>query len=854
MSSQHMLDIFDAGCTKCKLHRGVDDVCEPGFGFHVPAEVMIVGKMPNSHRYQEALETDLRAAGFDFSKHSVYWASALKCRNFEANASNSDVKACREYLDAEIAAIKPKFILTLGNEALLSVTGHSGITKYRGRPIEKHGATVMPSISPAAVLARPQNRPGYQADLKLFAALVEGRVAANIPMIDYVVVDTIDKLRVLRDDLFSAHTLSFDIETNIVPLHEHDPRARIISLAGTYVMRDTDEIRGFAIPLYHPESAFKKSWRSVLRFLAEAISSVAKRIAHNGKFDCRWLRKFGITGLWNTFDTMLAVHLLDENAQKGLKPQAQMRLGVSPWGIDTSNLLLESILKVLEYNFLDTYYTYLIYLQLREELKDQRRLLRLDRLLMIPASKNLIPCEGRGMWLDVPRLRERHPIAQQKLNDIEAQILSWLPDPESGNWPTDSKGRPLTPNFNRSNFALWMLFDLLELPVLARGKEKQDGSLGDPSMAEGMLLELREAPDHHPVVDLMLARVEHQKALSSFFAPYEKLHDENDRVHSSFKLYGTVTGRLSSGKEDLSKLTGRVSAVRGINLQQVPRDPFIRGLFGATPGFTWIEADFSQIELRIAAFLAKERHMIQLYQQGEDIHMITTMGVTGLPKSKVTKEIRKKIGKPVNFGFLYGMGWTKFILTAFNNYGVRFSEKEAKAYRRGYFELYPDLQRWHDRQRKLVEVNGRVQSPIGRVRHLPDIYSPEGGVRSEAERQAINSPVQGLASDMALAGMNLFIERLEERGLQDKVFLLGLVHDAINIEARDDVAAEAMVLLKESMEDMQNMRKKFGLIMTVPVIADVKVGRHWGDSVELTPEQVYDYPGTDRILEMNIPY
>lgn len=853
MSRYLPLEMYDQHCNKCKMGRGdVDEICEPGFG-DLAADIMVVGKMPNSDRYQTALENDLRDSGLP-EKHSIFWSSALKCRNFEANASNSDVKACRSYLEAEIAAVKPKWILTLGNEALLSVTGHSGITKWRGRPEEHHGATVMPTISPAAVLARPQNRPGYQADLKLFASMVAGKVASDVEMIDYVVVDTLTKLHDLKADLAEASHLSFDIETNIVPLQEHDPRARIISLAGTYVVPDeaTREpvARGFAIPLYHPESPFKKTWRSVLRFLAPTITAVPVRIAHNGKFDCRWLRKFGITGLWNTFDTMLAVHMLDENAQKGLKPQAQMRLGVAPWGIDTKDLLSEPLHVVLEYNFLDTYYTYLLYLILRDELKDQRRLLRLDRLLMMPANKNLIAVESRGMWLDVDRLTARRPIAQKKLDDIEDQIKTYLPmnkghfGPE---WPRDSKGRLMAINFNASNFARWMLFDWLKLPVLARGKEKPDGSRGDPSMAEGVLLALREEPDHHPVVDLMLARIEWQKALSSFFNPYEKLHDANQRVHSSFKLYGTVTGRLSSGKEDTSKLTGRTSAVRGINLQQVPRDPFIRGLFGATPGHTWIEADFSQVELRIAAFCARERTMTRLYQEGADIHMVTAMRMTGKAAKHVTKEERKK-AKPVNFGFLYGMGWMKFILTAFNNYNIRFTESEARAYRRAYFELYPDLLAWHDRQRTLVHMNNRVQSPIGRIRHLPDINSPEQGVRAEAERQAINSPVQGLASDMALNGLNNFCARLKQEDLSDRVHVLGLVHDAINIEAEDAIAGDAMVILKESMEDMDSMKRRFGLNMTVPIVADVKVGRHWGDSVELTPEQVYEFPGLDKVL------
>jgi DNA polymerase-1 len=553
--------------------------------------------------------------------------------------------------------------------------------------------------------------------------------------------------------------------------------------------------------------------------------------------------------MWNTFDTMLAVHLLDENVLKGLKPQAQMRLGVEPWGVDTKSLLEMPIGEVLEYNFLDSYYTYLIYLQVKEELKQQPRLARIMQLEYKPANRDLITTEQRGMYIDKKRLVERLPQKRADLGIVEAAIAEWLPDRESQDWPRDAKGRPLEVNFNASNFARWFLFEWLHLPVYARGKEKDDGSLGAPSMAAEALKVLGEAPNPHPVLKLMLERAGLQKDLT-FLEAFERLADEESRIRTTFKLGGTVTGRLASGKEDASKFSGRTSLIKGFNAQQVPRDPFIRGIIGATPGWVWAEADYSQIELRIAAFAAHERNMIRMYNEGADIHMETTIAVTRLPRHKITKELRKKIGKPINFGFLYGMGWSKFIETAFNNYGVRFSEQEARAYRKAYFELFPDLLTWHERQRRLVNIHGRVQSAIGRIRHLPDINSPERGVKAEAERQAINSPVQGLASDMAVMSMIKINETLRERGLDDKAYCLGLVHDAVNFEIREDVVGEVLPIIKDSMEDMENMRKKFGLNMTLPIIADLKVGTHWGDSIELEPDQVYDFPGLRKIQEL----
>jgi uracil-DNA glycosylase family 4 len=817
-------------CTACKMHKGADDVCIMGQG-PKKARIMVIGRAPNSDNYQANLEAQLQEVGLD--PDSAYYTAAVKCRNFDQDASAGDIKTCRQYLEAEIAEVQPEFILSLGNEALLSSTGHSGITKYRGHLIDRGSYTVIPTVSPSAVTRNPGQRPGYMADLRLFANKVMDRemgIATPTPLL----VDDMAKLKKLRKILSMSQLVSYDVET-----HSEEWRSdgRIVSVSGTCEVMHKGKIKlfGFCLPLYHPESPWRTTWRAVLRFLAAAWGSVRKIIAHNGKYDDKWMNTFGCP-LITTFDTMLAIHVLNENVQKGLKPQAQARLGVEPWGIDTKQLLTTPLPEVLNYNFLDTFYTYHLYLQLKEELKEQPRLLRLLMKLMMPGHKELVYSEMRGIWIDVDRLRERKPLAQARLKAIEDELNKYLPAPDDPAWPTDSKGRPSTINYNASNFARWFLFTHLELPVIERGKVKQDGSPGDPSMAESVLLELE---GHHPAVRHMLDRVQWQKALSSFFNAYEEIFDEDHRIHTNFKLAGTVTGRLSSGKADEDKISGTRGKVRGVNLQQVPRDPFIRGLFGAPPGWAFVEADYSQIELRIAAMLARERHMLQLYSQGADIHLTTAARVAGIPESQVSKEVRKKLGKPVNFGFLYGMGWAKFISTAFNNYGSVFNEEEARAARATYFQLYPDLLAWHNRQRRLVAEHGRVQSPLGRVRHLPDIYSPDKGVRAEAERQAINSPVQGFASDLAVLSMAEIVSRLRAKGYAANC--LGLVHDAVNFEVRRDHLADVLPIIKDTMEDMSIVERKFGVNITIPIIADIKVGQHWGDAEEIPEEAVYNW-------------
>jgi uracil-DNA glycosylase family 4 len=825
-------ELRDEGCTKCRLGEDADAVCVMGRG-RLKSNIMVVGRMPNSKQFQRTLEADLQEAGLDTT--NMYFTSAVKCRNFETNVGTRMVKTCASaYLMAEISVVKPEWILVMGNEALLAVTGHSGITKYRGKVIEKHGSKVVPTISPMAVSRNPGQRQSYIADLNYFASQVFQK-GARIPSPRIALVDNKEKVKALKKLLDRSELLSYDVETySTPPGAEYAPNSRIISLAGTSVV--DGQVKVWALPLGHPESPFRSTWRSVLRFLGPSLERVPKLIAHNGKYDCRWLRQYGVN-IEVTYDTMLAVHLLNENLPKRLEFQIQNRFGVSSWKIDTKDLRATPIRDVLVYNALDTYYTYHLYLDTKDQLKQQPRLARIFKLLLTPANNILIDVERRGVWMDRERLHSNYKIAQEMRKELEEKLAVFLPDdPEKSGWPTGGKrGKLREINWNPSIFLRWYVFDWLGMPVVRRGKAKEDGRLGDPSVAEDVMLELKREPGH-PAVDLLLERSKWQKYCSAFLSAYEELLDDDDRIHTTFKLYGTVTGRLSSGKAEADKITAR-APVRGVNLQQVPRDNFIRGLFGSAPGYTFVEADFSQIELRVVAFLSRDKTMMHLYQTDQDIHAATASWVLGVPMSKVTKDDRKK-AKAVNFGFVYGMGAPKFVRTAFEKYELVFSLEEAQGIRKTFFEQFTGLLPWHGRQRRLVAENRRVQSPIGRVRHLPDVDSGDRAVRAEAERQAINSPVQSFASDLTLLSMVLLEERLRTERIDGR--FISTVHDALLFEIADQDVGQALPIIKSTMENLP-LRAKFGMEVDVPIKVDIKVGRHWGDAHELSPEQVRDY-------------
>lgn len=259
-----------------------------------------------------------------------------------------------------------------------------------------------------------------------------------------------------------------------------------------------------------------------------------------------------------------------------------------------------------------------------------------------------------------------------------------------------------------------------------------------------------------------------------------------------------------------------------------------RRIFIPPPGCFVLEADLSQAELRIAADMANDREMLRIYRAGGDIHKATAciaLGITmeqfnRLPKAE-QKDWRTK-AKAINFGFLYGMGWRKFISYAKTQYGVVFTEQEAQRIREAFFDRYAGLPHWHAAMRELAHRYKQVRSYSGRIRHLPMIDSEDAGIQSEAERQAINSPVQEFASSLGVMAMGRLNEEIDPKYLCPVAF----VHDAIYCYVPHRYAEWGAKTLKWFMET-NPLEEWFNLQMKCPIIADVSLGNNLGDKHEL---------------------
>lgn len=739
---------------------------------------------------------------------------------YDGDFSKADLKDFREAFQENVAQHNAQAVLALGNEALFVTTGHSGIMKWRGRAQDVLGLTVMPTIALGAIDRNPSQIQLLYADIRALHTELFGSDDKQVKPSKVRIIKDEKSLEQFADATETAKAVAYDLETS--GFNELEEGAFIVTAAFSLLDQD-GSMSCWAVPLSHPKSPCRTNWDSILRRIADYAKRVPVRIAHNAKFDCRWLVQFGAPIPCN-FDTMLAAHILDENRFKRLKPLAQMLLNAPAWDIDIKGgknaqpwYLQHSLREILQYNALDTWHTLRLYRIFSDELHADPRLEQLFKVLIMPASQSLVHIERRGVYVHSEKLRAGAELVEQKLQEIHDGLMEYVPEEVT------------EVNFNPSNFLRWFLFDHLEFPVLKEGKT-------GPSVAEDVMTQLA-ASNPHPVLQMLVERVKWQKFQSSFFNPYQELITDDSRLHTTFKLAGTVTGRLSSGKADADKVTGsKASSIRGINLQQVPRDSLVRGIFGAAPGWSFVEADYSQIELRVAAEISGEPTLRQLYVNGEDVHMTMAMRMTGKPASRVTKEERKK-AKAVNFGFLYGMGWRKFIETAWNNYGLRVTPQEAQAARAAFFQQFPELLKWHARQRRLAHKNLRVQSPLGRIRHLPDITSPESGVVAEAERQAINSPVQAFASDLCLLSLVLLDRHFRKHDLP--AFPIGTVHDAINFEVRNDALPVVLPTIKRVMENPP-LDRYFRFTPGIPIVADLKVGDSWGGADEIPGHLVHE--------------
>lgn len=766
------------------------------------AEIFIVGDAPNytelrtrsygqgnSHRLLSQL---LKDAGIDLEE--CYYTPVVKCAKDDKGKIPAPImKEHKLILDKELAEVKPQWVIPLGANALKALTRTTKITEVHGTVIpHKEGFKLFPALHPAMSLRDQRHWEAIQFDFKMLGKHYSGKGLVKHDL-NYKWVKKTTSLPTILRRIRNGEDFSYDLETNGLQMRL---KTAAISLS----------IIGFEDMVYvidHEklgEKVMKKFWTRV----AEAVD-VQEVSTANGKFDQLWLYfQYGVR-MANTFDVNLASHLLDENSPNGLKHNARVALEVDPWDVDAEtkkgNVNTYSGKKrQVEYAAWDGYATLRLQKLRLEQLKADASLYKLFRWEVMPASNAYFTMECNGVCIN----QEALDAAEKKLNLRVRQTLRKM--------MRYTVNKDI--NWNSADQLNEVLFDELGLKPVAY----TDG--GQPSTAEDALIKMKSK---HPLIALILEYRGYFKQLSGFVQGWrERMID--GRLWPNFKIAGTVTGRPSCAEP---------------NLQQVPRDPFIRSMVTAPPGYVFFECDYSQAELRIAAAVSGEPTMLRTYRSGGDIHVSTYVAVMGMtPEEAVAhildplmhkaqlKEERKK-AKAVNFGFIYGMGWRKFQQYAETTYGLILTAKEAQDMRKRYFEVYAGLLKWHEKQRKIAHAAKQVRTLSGRIRHLPQIDSPDDSMAHQAERLAINSPVQGFGAELGL----MAISEIEAYFKNDIVKLVGTIHDAIVGYVKIGYELPALRRIQEIMQNpkvMQRMKIEFPL----PIIADVSIG-DWGIGAEM---------------------
>ena len=399
--------------------------------------------------------------------------------------------------------------------------------------------------------------------------------------------------------------------------------------------------------------------------------------------------------------------------------------------------------------------------------------------------------QKNGITLDVPYLAKLSKELHKELTQLEGRIY---------------KHAGVEFNINSPKQLGDILFDTLELKI--KNAKKTAG--GQRSTKES---ELEKLLGEHPIIEDILRYRELQKLVSTYIDTLPKLVGEDGKLHTTFLQTGTTTGRMGSKDPNIQNIP--VKSKEGMAIRQA---------FTAQKGFELVAIDYSQIELRIAAIMAEDKSMIDIFSRGEDVHNGVASRVFGVAPDEVTPGMRRQ-AKVINFGILYGMG----VNALKQNLGDDTTREDAQAFLNAYFNTFTRLAEYLEDTKSSARKLGYTETLFGRRRHFAGIASTVPFIRAQAERMAINAPIQGTAADIVRIAMVRIADYLEKEKLGDDVRMLLQIHDELVFEIKAGEVQKHIPKLLEIMEGVLEGKETFG----VPIVAEVKVGQNWAQMTNI---------------------
>ncbi len=501
----------------------------------------------------------------------------------------------------------------------------------------------------------------------------------------------------------------------------------------------------------------------VLENIADATNFICDTerqfVMHDCKSVYHSLSKMGFQNCF--FDVMLAAYVI--NAGDG--------------SFDLSRLAMSYLSAVIEEKEPTSRIVYSLYIILKEKIEE----LHFEKLfydIEMPLSKVLYEMEKIGFGIDGSGLVEYGKQLDIMISELADRVYAYA-------------GKKF--NINSPKQLGDVLFVTLELP---HGKKTKTGYSTNADVLEKL-------KPCHPIIEDILDYRRFAKLKGTYVDGFVKLLEDGNRIHTTFKQTGTATGRLSSAEPNLQNIPIRTAVGRELRRYFVPKNA----------DYVLVDADYSQIELRLLAAISGDENMIGAFASGEDIHTSTASKVFGVPENMVTSELRKR-AKAVNFGIVYGIG--EFSLSD----DLHISMKEAKEYIESYKANYPLV----DKYLKDIVVdgyaNGYVATLYGRRRYIPELSGQNKMLKKFGERVAMNSPIQGTAADIIKVAMINVSRRLSKEKID--AYLVLQVHDELVIEANRNCSERAAEILREEMENV--------ISLPVPLSVELTVGDTWYDN------------------------
>lgn len=593
--------------------------------------------------------------------------------------------------------------------------------------------------------------------------------------------------------------------------------------AGAYDWRtfDGEQPMTYLVPLSHPASPLLGSWRKVMAIIGREINRSGKPFVNaNIKFDARWV--FAQTGVDLSdrieWDTTVSSQLVDTEARTRLKIRAARDFGIEEW--DDFDLSTPGaaervdLIQLGEYAARDTYYTWKIEQEHRDQMfltgdeepfdSDDIQMARLGKVatyVAMPTVRTLTKVEQLGFLLDVDWVHT-------KIEEMDALRLKACED-ILGLYGTAPAPAPAKDGVTTAATSKWFqgfvqqAIEAGDLRVTARTDS------GNAQWNKAVLI--AQQRQGSPAADALLRHRDATKTLE-FLRSWLELKDLNNVIHATYNVGFVKTGRLSSSNPNVQQISARLKPAF------IPR-----------PGHVLLDLDYSQVELRVAAFISRSAPMIEAFQRGDDLHRLLAAKIAGKEPEDVTSMERKR-AKAGNFGLLYGMSPGGFQAYAATAYDVSLTLAEAQAVHSAFFEMWDGMRQWHERSKRRAYERGYVTSPIGRTQWLSDLYSKSSFKASHAERNALNSPVQGFGSDLMQMAAASIMGTLPGYPLPrvEGAHVVATVHDEICIEVPEDRWQEILVECKRRMEDVNTFLRPLDCQMDVPIVAGPSAGTRWG--------------------------